>query len=63
VEVFANDRQAMIAAQMQRPGRGLNGYSFGDPTTIQSIEMWNMTPTNQGFMAARESRIWEPAKQ
>ena len=61
VEVFANDRQAMIAAHMDYRGKtGLNGYSFGDPTTIKSIEIWKLKPTNQGFLEARKNRIWEP---
>ena len=61
VEVFANGRQAMITAHMDYRGKtGLNAYSFGDPTTIKSIEIWKLKPTNQGFLKARQNRIWEP---
>jgi sucrose-6-phosphate hydrolase SacC (GH32 family) len=64
VEVFANDRQAMIAAHMEYRGQhGLAGYSFGDPTTIKSVEIWKLSPTNQGFFEAQKSRIWEPATE
>ena len=38
----------------------LGGYSFGAPTTIRSVEMWRIDPTNQGFLEAKKSRIWEP---
>jgi beta-fructofuranosidase len=61
VEVFANGRQAMIAAHMDyRGGSGLNGYSFGDPTKIRSVEIWKLKAANQGFLEAQQSRIWEP---
>ncbi|HEV7406196.1 MAG TPA: glycoside hydrolase family 32 protein [Chthoniobacteraceae bacterium] len=64
VEVFVNDRQAMISAHMNWQGKnGLNGYSFGDPTTIKSLEMWKLKPCNEGFLEARKSRIWEPERQ
>lgn len=62
VEVFVNDRQAMIAAHMNWRGKtSLNGYSFGDPTTLKALEMWKLKPCNEGFLEARKSRIWEPA--
>lgn len=61
VEVFVNDRQAMIAAYMDyRNNTGLDTYSFGAPTTIKKLEIWKMRPTNQGFLEALKSRIWEP---
>ncbi|HWB95462.1 MAG TPA: glycoside hydrolase family 32 protein [Bryobacteraceae bacterium] len=61
VEVFANGRQAMIAAYMDYQHKtALNAYSFGDPTMIQSVEIWKLKPANQGFFEARKSRIWEP---
>ncbi len=61
VEVFVNDRQAMIAAHMDYRGHtGLDGYSFGDAATIKSLETWKLTPSNQGFLEAVKSRIWEP---
>jgi beta-fructofuranosidase len=64
VEVFVNDRQAMIAAHMDYKGKdGLNAYSFGDPTKIKSLEIWKLKPTNQGFREAQKNRIWEPDTQ
>lgn len=61
VEVFANDRQAMIAAHMDYRGKmGLNAYTFGDPTTIKKLKIWKLHPTNQGFLEAKRNRIWEP---
>lgn len=61
VEVFANDRQAVLAAHLgNRANTGLNGYSFGDPTKIKSLQIWKMTPTNEGFFEAEKNRIWEP---
>ncbi len=61
VEVFANDRQAIVGAHMDyRSANGLNAYTYGDPTTIRQIEIWKLKPTNQGFFEARESRIWAP---
>jgi sucrose-6-phosphate hydrolase SacC (GH32 family) len=61
VEVFANDRQAMIAAHMDYQNKtGLDGYTFGAPTAIKKLEIWKLKPTNQGFLEARKNRIWEP---
>ena len=61
VEVFVNGRQAMIAGYMDsRRKTELNAYSFGASTTIKSVEIWKMKPTNQGFLEARKSRIWAP---
>lgn len=61
VEVFANDRQAMVAAHMDYRGKtGFDAYSFGSSAAIKKIEIWKLNPTNQGFLAARQNRIWEP---
>ena len=66
VEAFVNGRQAALTVQMEQRGRQLRGYLFGRsdrgvaPLTFQSIDIWRMTPTNQGFLAARDSQIWEP---
>jgi beta-fructofuranosidase len=61
VEVFANDRQALIAAHLDWRGKtAFTAYSFGDPTTIRKIDLWKLRPTNQGFFAARQTRLWEP---
>jgi sucrose-6-phosphate hydrolase SacC (GH32 family) len=59
VEVFANDRQAMIAAHMDYQNKtGLDGYTFGAPTAIKKLEIWKLKPTNQGFLEARKNRTW-----
>ncbi|MEM7033343.1 MAG: glycoside hydrolase family 32 protein [Chloroflexota bacterium] len=61
VEVFANGRQAVIAAHMDyQSAKGVHLYTYGDPTTIRQIDIWKMKATNQGFFEARDSRIWEP---
>ena len=39
---------------------GIGATSFGDPTTIKSLEIWKLKPTNQGFLEAQKNRIWEP---
>jgi sucrose-6-phosphate hydrolase SacC (GH32 family) len=61
VEVFANDRQAVVAAHLEGAGaRGLDAFTVGAPTTIQQLDIWKLRPTNQGFLEARENRIWAP---
>ena len=61
VEVFANDRQAVAATHLAWRGKtGLDGYSFGAPTTLKKIEIWKLKPTNQGFREAQTNRAWEP---
>ena len=61
VEVFVNDRQAAVAVHMDRTsGTHMRGYSFVNPTVFSKVEIWKLRPSNQGFLAARESRIWEP---
>jgi sucrose-6-phosphate hydrolase SacC (GH32 family) len=60
VEVFANDRQAMIAAQRGAAGSDFNGFTIGAPTTLKKVEVWRLRPTNQGFLEARTNRVWEP---
>ena len=68
VEVFANGRQAALTAFMGYRGRtGLRAYVFpgifaGDhnQTVIRRLDIWKLKPTNQGFLEARESRIWAP---
>ena len=64
VEIFVNNRQAMIAAQMDYAGRtGFAGYSFGGPARVRSIDIWKLRATNQGFLEAKKNRIWEPATE
>lgn len=66
VETFVNGRQAALTVQMERHGRQLRGYLFGRadrgvaPLTFRSIDIWRLRPTNQGFLAARDGRIWAP---
>ncbi|MBM4153417.1 MAG: hypothetical protein FJ221_00085 [Lentisphaerae bacterium] len=62
VEVFANDRQAMVAAFADYRGRpGVDAYTFGAPTAIRTVETWRMKAANQGYLEARRNRAWEPA--
>lgn len=64
VEVFANDRQAVVAAHMDWRGKlALEGYSSGAATTIRKLEIWSLEPTIQGFREAQKNRIWEPNQQ
>jgi sucrose-6-phosphate hydrolase SacC (GH32 family) len=64
VEVFANDRQAMVAAYPEYEGRlALHAFTVGAPTRLSKVEIWKLKPTNQGFLEARTSRIWEPDTQ
>ena len=66
VEAFVNGRQAALTAHMtwRDGGRGLSAYAFfgwgNDPARIRRIEIWKLKPANQGFLEARENRIWEP---
>ncbi len=61
VEVFANDRQAMVASHADYSGKlDLNAFTVGAPTTIKKLEIWKLQPTNQGFREAQKNPIWEP---
>lgn len=61
VEVFANQRQALVAAHLDwRAANGLDGYTFGAPTTIKTLELWRLKPANQGYFRAQKERVWEP---
>ncbi len=61
VEVFVNDRQAMVAEHADyRDKNGLNAFTIGATTTLKKVEIWKLKPTNQGFLEARKNRIWEP---
>ena len=61
VEVFVNGRQAIVAADMDsQTESGFDAYAWGAPTTIKNVEIWKLKPTNQGYLEARENRIWEP---
>jgi beta-fructofuranosidase len=61
VEVFANDRQALLYDCMDQRGTRLDAFAVGIPTTIKNIEIWKLRPTNQGFLDAQRNAIWEPA--
>jgi sucrose-6-phosphate hydrolase SacC (GH32 family) len=62
VEVFANDRQALLAVHLESEGRrtALHGFTVGAPTLLKEVAVWRLAPTNQGYLEARENRIWEP---
>ena len=61
VEVFANDRQAVVAAcEEYDKANQLVGYTFGASTKIREVKIWRLKATNQGFLDAKESRIWVP---
>ena len=67
VEVFVNGRQALLTVftAYRDGGNELRAYLFGrrprtPPLTLRTVEIWKLKPTNQGFFAARDSRIWEP---
>jgi beta-fructofuranosidase len=63
VEVFANDRQAMIASFAEYAGKpDIKAFTIGAPTTLKAIEIWKLRPANQGFREAQKSRNWEPDK-
>jgi beta-fructofuranosidase len=62
VEVFANDRQAVVTADLQgwrRKQRGVALYAYGRPTTFQKLETWSLSPTTAGFHEATRNRIWK----
>jgi sucrose-6-phosphate hydrolase SacC (GH32 family) len=61
VEVFVNDRQAVVGAFMDyKENKGLYGYTYGRSTTIKEINIWKIKHTNEGYFKAKENRIWEP---
>ncbi len=61
VEVFVNDRQAMIAADLDwRSGSGVTAYTYGTTTTFKTLEVWPLKPTNQGYHEARKNKFWQP---
>ncbi len=61
VEVFVNGRQAVVAADMDwQDASGFDAYAWGAPTMIKKVEIWKVKPTNEGYLEARDTRIWEP---
>lgn len=64
VEVFVNNRQAVVAADMDwQDATGFDAYTFSHPTTIRKVEIWKIKPTNEGYLEARENRIWKIATE
>ncbi|HRI14591.1 MAG TPA: GH32 C-terminal domain-containing protein [Verrucomicrobiota bacterium] len=64
VEVFANGRQAVLAAHPHPSDRrALDGFTVGAPTTVRQLDLWRIEPTNQGFYEARTNRVWEPKQR
>jgi beta-fructofuranosidase len=64
VEVFANDRQAMVAAYADyRDKPDLRAFTVGSPTTIKNVEIWKLKPASQGFREAQANRIWQPEEK
>jgi len=59
VEVFANDRQAVVSSYTEERATGFDAFTVGAPTTISTLDIWKLRPTNQGFLDAMRSRIWE----
>jgi hypothetical protein len=41
----------------------MDAFTIGAPTTIETLEVWQLKPTNQGLLEAQDNRIWEPATQ
>jgi sucrose-6-phosphate hydrolase SacC (GH32 family) len=64
VEVFVNDRQAMIVHHRDYRGKTeLTAFTIGAPTRLKRVESWKLHPTNEGFRKALEDRNWEPQTQ
>jgi sucrose-6-phosphate hydrolase SacC (GH32 family) len=60
-ELFVNDRQALLTAYPQYQAQPrVTAFSVGAPTMIERVDMWSIGPTNQGFLEAQESKIWQP---
>ena len=61
VEVFVNDRQAVIANHADYQNKlDLIGFTVGASTIIKQVDLWKIKPTNEGFFAAQKQRTWEP---
>lgn len=62
VEVFANDREAVVATHLEHADqRGFDAFTVGTPTRLNQVDIWKLKPTNQGFLEAQESRNWQPS--
>ncbi len=61
VEVFANERQAVLAAHLDHASRrGLDAFTVGETTRLKQVDIWPLRPTNAGFVEAQTNRVWEP---
>lgn len=61
VEVFVNDRQALVAAFPSfGDRREVNAFTVGAPTKIRRLEIWPLEPANAGFLEAQKNRHWLP---
>ena len=66
VEVFVKGRQALLSTYVDHlESTALEAYLYGiaervPPMTIRKVEIWRLNPANQGFLEARENRIWAP---
>ena len=61
VEVFVNERQALVAAWFAKNGQdGVDVWSLGKSFPIGPVDIWKLRPANLGFLAARESGNWQP---
>ncbi len=61
VEVFANDRQAILAAYFPPAEQlGVDAFTVGAPTTLGRVDIWPLRPTTEGFRKAQQDRVWEP---
>ena len=51
----------MVALYADYQGKhDLTAFTVGAPTTLKKLETWKLAPTNQGFLEAQKSRVWEP---
>jgi sucrose-6-phosphate hydrolase SacC (GH32 family) len=60
VEVFANDRQAILETYPGFAGnKGLCAVSTGGAMTIKDLRIWKLKPTNQGYLEAVKTGNWK----
>ena len=64
VEVFVNDRQALVGSHMDWQGKPTLHVSkihwpAASPLAIKELTTWEIEPTNQGLLEARENPIWK----
>ena len=61
VEVFVNDRQALVASYADHQGRrDIAAFTVGEALTLKRTEVWKLKPTDGGFREAQNVRCWEP---